>query len=230
MTMNRRDFLRMGSWGLAGLLAPGLTEAMSVRPTDLVGSPTSLARQTKRFSIDNLSVLYDKDLRENSFYRKSKRLVHVERESQTYYTDGVNFENSVTRPYVSLLLQRFSEQFYGKFGDKMKVTSLTRSFEDQKNLRRRNANATDPLKSPHVRGAGIDISYKNMDSSQKAWMRNTLVSLEALGVVEATEEINQATFHIMVFKNYSEHVRKKLAMSKDNFNRYYERTTGGVLY
>ena len=48
-----------------------------------------------------------------------------------------------------------------------------------------------------------------MDSSQKAWMRNTLVSLEALGVVEATEEINQATFHIMgSLKITLEHVRK----------------------
>ena len=42
---------------------------------------------------------------------------------------------------------------------KLKVTSLTRSFEDQKNLRRRNANATDPLKSPHVRGAGIGYFF-----------------------------------------------------------------------
>ena len=57
MTMNRRDFLRMGSWGLAGLLAPGLTEAMSVRPTDLVGSPDLWQDKQKRFSIDNLSVL-----------------------------------------------------------------------------------------------------------------------------------------------------------------------------
>ncbi len=242
--VSRRYSLKVLGAGLAGVAATmfPLDEAQAQgRPRILVGIPASLAKQRRMFRQDNLSMLYEKNLQPNSFYRKDRRLVVVDRSTPHYYVDDVEFGNAITRPYVSLFLQRLSQQFNDEFKDSLKVTGLTRSVEYQNYLRtgrmrgmpnrRRNLNATRPEASPHVRGAGIDISYVSMNSRQKQWMRNTLVDLERADYIEASEEIGQQhTFHVMVFKNYARYVQRRLGMDNRNFAGYYERMTGGRIY
>ena len=96
--------------------------------------------------------------------------------------------------------------------------------------RKPNPNATSPEKSSHVRGAAIDISYAQMSPRQKQWMRNILDNLKRFDYIEVAEEINQPAFHIMVFKNYSKYVQRKVGMNDRDFSRYYEGTTGGRIY
>jgi len=232
--IDRREALGRIGTGLATFattskILSGQAEAQG-RPRGLAGSSASLAKQIRMFKQDDLSMLYDKDLQSNSFYRKDKRLVVVDRSTSHYYVEDVEFGNAITRPYVSLFLQRLSQQYYNQFKDRLKVTSLSRSYEDQVRLRRRNGNATLPERSPHVRGAGIDISYASMNSRQKQWMRNILVDLERANLLEATEERRQPTFHVMVFKNYHRYVQRRLGMNNRNFAIYYERMTGGRIY
>lgn len=233
-TPDRRESLKVLGAGLVGAAASSMFQLDAAeaqgRPRSLAGTPTSLAKQMRMFKQDDLSMLYDKDLQRNSSYRKNKRLVAVDRSTPHYYIDDVEFGNAITRPYASLFLQRLSESFYNEFKNRLKITSLSRSYEFQSNLRRRNPNATLPERSPHVRGAGIDISYLPMNSRQKQWMRNTLADLERAGYIEATEEIRQRTFHIMVFKNYGKYVQRRLGMNDGNFVKYYERMTGGRIY
>ena len=232
-SLDRRDFLRtMGAGAGAAVLSsiPLEAEAQS-RPGSLAGTPASLAKQIRMFRQDGLSMLHDKDLESDSFYRTDRRLVVVDRSTPHYYVEDVEFGNALARPYVSLFLQRLSEQFYKKFEDRLKVTSLTRSYEFQRELRHKNINATLPEKSPHVRGAGIDISYESMNRQQRKWMRDTLVELETkAGVLEATEEMAQSTFHIMVFKRYLGYVQRNEKMNDRNFAAYYNRMTGGRIY
>lgn len=243
--IGRRESLRLLGAGLAGIaltsvFPSGQAEAQG-RPRALVGTPASLAKQRRMFRQDDLSMLYEKDLEPDSFYRKDKRLVVIDRSTPHYYVEDVADGNALARPYASLFLQRLSQQFYDRFNDRLKITGLTRSVEYQNYLRtgrmkgmpnrRRNANATLPRNSPHVRGAGIDISYVPMNSEQKQWMRNTLVEMEGANVIEASEEINgQHTFHVMVFKSYTDYVQRKLGMNNEDFARYYERMTGGRIY
>lgn len=242
--MGRRESLKVLGAGLAGVAATifPLDEAEAQgRPRILVGTPASLAKQRRMFREDNLSMLYEKDLRIDGYFVRDKRLVVVNRDTPHYYVDDVEFGNALARPYASLLLQRLSQQFYDRFNDRQKVTGLTRSVEYQNYLRtgrmrgmpnrRRNRNATLPENSPHVRGAGVDISYVPMNSRQRQWMRDSLVELERADCIEASEEIGQQhTFHVMVFKNYARYVQKRLGMDNENFAAYYERMTGGRIY
>lgn len=243
-TVHRRDALKALGAGLVGVVATStfsLDDAEAYdRPQSLVGTPASLAKQSRIFTQDNLSMLYEKDLHKDSPFRRNKRLIEINRSTSHYFVDGVEDRYAIARPYVSLFLQILSEQFYKRLKNRLKVTGLTRSVEYQnylitgrmpgRPLRKSNPNATKPDRSPHVRGAGIDISYLPMDSRQKQWMRNVLIDLEKAGYIEATEEIGQSAFHIMVFKNYSGYVQRKLGMNDRNFARYYERITGGRIY
>ncbi len=229
---NRRDFMKMLAAGLGSIAQSfysGNAEAFDDRPKSLIGTPSSLAKQVAMFEKDGLQILYDKDLKEASELRKKRELVLLDRITPYYYMNGIEAGNEVARPYVKLFLLRLSEQSYRACKDKLKVAGLTRSYEYQIFLNEvmKNHNATSPKKSPHVRGTALDISYLEMSPGQKQWMRENLVKLERANYIEATEELVQKTFHIMVFKSYINGVQRKLRLNDADFARYYEHVTGG---
>ena len=227
--VDRREAIALGA-GIAGglMLEPYVAQA-SGRPSELIGTNASLAEQVRMFTKDDLSMLYDRHLQEGSKMRTSKRLVKLP-ESSHYSLNGNGNGRDITRPYVSLCLQNLADDYFKNFGTPLPVSSLTRSYEYQKKLREENQNATLPEKSPHVRGAAFDISYLRMNEKQKEWMRRHLVDFERLGVVEATEELEQNAFHAMVFKSYARHSQKNTGMDNAQFARYFERRTGGKEY
>ena len=102
--------------------------------------------------------------------------------------------HQVTYPYVLpttvTFVRRLAEQYRDHCGEKMVVTSAVRprSF--------RLINSVD--KSVHPTGMAIDIR-KPARARCAGWLRETLLSLEGSGVLDATEERNPPHFHVAVF-------------------------------
>ena len=100
--VDRRDVVTVLVAGLAGGIAaklfPSYVAEAKARPRRLAGTTSSLDKQGRMFRVDNLSMLYDKDLKPNSVFIRNKRLVKVKRDTGHYYLNGVEHGNDVTRP------------------------------------------------------------------------------------------------------------------------------------
>jgi nucleoid-associated protein YgaU len=108
----------------------------------------------------------------------------------------------VSYPYVlpeaRTFVLRLAGQYRAACGEKLVVTSATRPTS------MRLANSVD--KSVHPTGMAIDLR-KPTNSRCLTWLRNTLLSLEATGVLEAVEERNPPHFHVAVFpRQYFQYV------------------------
>ncbi len=108
-------------------------------------------------------------------------------------------------PWVNIFLNDLVVNFTNEFSSyrRVKLNSAVRTVEYQKNLRKINSNAA--INSSHTTGATIDITKLGLSLEEIKWLREYLLDLERVKVVEATEENSQLVFHIMVFKNYETH-------------------------
>jgi uncharacterized protein YcbK (DUF882 family) len=108
-----------------------------------------------------------------------------------------------------LFLERLSRQYRGRFGQPLRITSLVRTEDHQRNLRGRNPNAaasSGEKRSAHLTGACLDISKKGMSRAQMRWVRQVLSSLKQKGFLFAVEEFTIPNFHIMVHRDYPQYV------------------------
>ncbi len=110
-------------------------------------------------------------------------------------TENANFRvHQVSYPYLlpttATFVHRLAEQYRSHCGEKMVVTSAVRpqSF--------RLANSVD--QSVHPTGMAVDIR-RPQRARCATWLRETLLSLERRGVLDATEERNPPHFHVAVF-------------------------------
>lgn len=101
-----------------------------------------------------------------------------------------NVSYPYARPEVKLFLERLSAQYRAACNERLVVTSLTRPRNDQP----RNASR----RSVHPTGMAVDIRRSNQRSC-RAWIEETLLSLERQGVVEATRERWPPHYHVAVF-------------------------------
>jgi hypothetical protein len=53
-----------------------------------------------------------------------------------------------------------------------------------------------------------------MTAGGRQWMRKVLYSLKRKKCLYAVEEFAQPTFHIMVYRDYRDYVKKRLAQAK----------------
>lgn len=184
------------------LLVSNLAQAASLR-----GSKESLDRQAmmaKRLHLPRI-----KNVQQINQLLIDGRLRELPRQGETFYLDETigDFDPMYAHMYrtaspaVIKFLSLLSRDFYNRFDNqRLKVTSLTRTVAYQKRLQRHNRNAVGASRSPHLTGAAIDISYKEMTAEERQWMRSRLLRLEREKILEATEERFQACFHIMVFR------------------------------
>jgi hypothetical protein len=95
-------------------------------------------------------------------------------------------------PAAELFVTRLARQYRIACGERLVVTSAMRprSF--------RLANSVG--KSVHPTGMAIDLR-RPRNGRCLSWLRRTLLSLEASGVLEAVEERNPPHFHVAVFPN-----------------------------
>jgi hypothetical protein len=147
----------------------------------LAASP--LAAQRLRASVD---LMYRQALsHELHFYETSSGVRRAyERGEFVKLSGNRDYQlGSVSHPYVlestRTFVQRLAAQHRSACGEKLVVTSGTRP----KSLRLANSVA----KSVHPTGMAVDLR-KPRKRSCLSWLRKTLSSLDAAGVIEATEE------------------------------------------
>ena len=108
--------------------------------------------------------------------------------TENYRVVGVSY------PYVQeaakLFVDRLARQYRSACGERMVVTSAARPQS------MRLANSVD--KSVHPTGMAVDLR-KPARTACRNWLRETLLSLEGQGVIEATEEYTPPHFHVAVF-------------------------------
>jgi nucleoid-associated protein YgaU len=109
---------------------------------------------------------------------------------------------SVSYPYLlpaaHTFVVRLAAQYRAACGERLVVTSATRPRS------MRLANSVD--KSVHPTGMAVDLR-RPANTRCLTWLRNTLLALEATGVLEAVEERNPPHFHVAVFpRPYQQYV------------------------
>ena len=162
------------------LVYTSVTQAQSLR-----GSRTSIDRMFHQ------AVQHDLPFYETA---SGVRKAHASGELVRLSGNGNYQLKSVSQPYVlpatATFVNRLAAQYRSQCGEKMVITSGTRP----KSLRL--ANSTS--KSVHPTGMAVDLR-KPRGGSCLTWLRRTLSSLEAEGVLEATEEHRPPHFHVAIF-------------------------------
>lgn len=119
--------------------------------------------------------------------------------------------HAVSYPYarseVKLFLDRLSSQYKTACGEKLTVTSLLRPVDHQP------ANAAS--NSVHPTGMAVDLRIPSVGRC-RSWLEQTLLSLEASGVLDVTRERNPPHYHIAVFtQSYSSYVATRAQESHE---------------
>ncbi|CAA0100893.1 Autolysin [Halioglobus japonicus] len=126
----------------------------------------------------------------------ANELIHV---SPDRYMDlhDVSFPYAV--PGTRLFLSRLSSQYYSRCGEKLTVTSLLRPRDRQP--------ANSVAHSVHPTGMAVDLRIPKTRKC-RAWLENTLLSLEREKVVDVTRERYPPHYHVAV---YAEHYETRVA-------------------
>lgn len=170
----------------------------SVSAQSLRGSRASLLRQNRAAQRNEFTYLRTPS--EVSRFVRLGLLVPV-KGSRSYEVDGASFPYA--RREVKTFIRRFSRQYREACGEKLVITSLTRPRSRQP--------VNSARLSVHPTGMALDLRQSD-SASCRAWLEDTLLSLEAAGVVEATRERHPRHYHVAVFpKRYRRYVTQLLA-------------------
>jgi len=186
--------------------------------------PRASAAQSLRGSTSSVNRMYHHATDHGMYFYKTGsglrkaardgRFVQL-RSNANYHVTGVSY------PYVQqatrTFLDRLGQQYRQRCGERMVVTSAARP----KTMRLANSVS----RSVHPTGMAIDLR-KPGRSRCRAWLRETLLSLEGRGVIEATEEYSPPHFHVAVYPApYTRYVRGGGAAPTYAVNQ-----TGGARY
>lgn len=166
------------------LAALGMGAAPAAAQT-LRGSPSSIDRMYNQARTHDLT-----------FYRTGTGVRGAARDgdlvrlsgNDDYRLSGVSYPYAL--PSARMFVQRLGAQYRARCGERLVITSAARPTS------LRLVNSAD--RSVHPTGMAIDIR-KPRGRACLAWLRQTLLSLENEGVLEATEENRPPHFHVAVF-------------------------------
>ena len=168
------------------ILALALTASISMAQAQtLRGSKYSVQRQYDIAVEDRLAFVARSS--EIQALVESGQLLEIEENHNLILHD-------VSNPYgglgVKLLLDRLSGQYRAACGERLTVTSLLRP------RNRQPANASS--NSVHPAGMAVDLRIPNRGRC-RSWLEQTLLSLEAYGVLDVTRERHPPHYHVAVF-------------------------------
>lgn len=189
------------------LVAP--MRGLAVSRDVLLADASSQAIQNTRADTDDLSRMHDTVMLRR--FVRTGYLVSLPSSSRFYYLHAIPPAYRYARPWTKLFLERLSRQYYAKFKQRLRITSAVRTAASQMMLARYNGNAADAFgsrRSSHLTGASLDISKRLMSPQGRRWMRNVMYSLRNQGYVYAIEEFEQPAFHVMVYRNYADYVKR----------------------
>ena len=185
-----QDFCRVGKHHLGGQVT-------------LVGSKDSLRRQNAEIDLRGWERILDE--KRLATLKDQGALVPLPESFYLRIDPELDPQWRWCRPETSLFLDDLAARFYSWFGRPLQVNSAVRTVWYQKSLMKRNGNAAPTegeRASPHLSGATVDIAKKTMTLEHRNWIRVELLHFEERGLIEATEEFNQAVFHITVYREY----------------------------
>lgn len=172
------------------LLLPAAASAQSLK-----GGTASLDRQNAAARAHDFTYL--RDPAQVRRFVSAGYLVPVQG-NENFRLHDVSFP--YTRPEVLTFIERLSQQYRAACGEQLVVTSLTRPSTHQP------ANAS--ARSVHPTGMAVDLRLPS-NTSCRAWLEKTLLSLEKAGVLEATRERWPPHYHVAVFpKPYMQYVQR----------------------
>ena len=173
---------------LAFLLGASLVQAQTLK-----GSPASIENQYR--AAISYGYAFVKSARSVQDYVNPGQLVRVS-PSRHLELHGVSYPYAV--PATRQFLGRLSEQYHNSCGEKLTVTSLLRPRDRQP--------GNSVPHSVHPTGMAIDLRVPATPKC-RAWLENTLLSLEKQHVVDVTREHYPPHYHVAVFsKNYETRV------------------------
>ncbi len=121
-------------------------------------------------------------------------------------------------PATKLLLERLGGQYRRACGEKLTVTSLLRPMDQQP------ANAAS--RSVHPAGMAIDLRIPSRGRC-RAWLQQTLLSLEGTGVLDVTRERYPPHYHVAVFSEpYMDYVARLTNSIREYFVRRGDTLSG----
>ncbi len=169
------------------------------------GSHELLVRENVQ--IDDLELTRIADDDELELLEDSEELVPVT-DSQYLSVSSIRLPNRrYCRPWTREFLEDLSAAYYEEFHQPLVITSLVRTAEQQRKLRRRNRNAAPEegeTVSTHLTGMTFDLYKRGMSRRQHKWIESYFLPLKELGVIEPIEERRQPVFHVTVFNSYTE--------------------------
>ncbi|MBI4119388.1 MAG: hypothetical protein HY456_00900 [Parcubacteria group bacterium] len=174
-------------------------------PAELIGSFEVLRAQNELADQYQLERMYGPDMLRQ--FIDIGKLVSVPLKTEHFYIvapEGLSY----LLPQAKKFLEDLAAEYNKAFGKRLKITELVRTnLYQQKQIVRRKLSVADcHIKdrcSLHLTGAALDISKKDMSRDEVVWMRKRLVESERTGFIDATEEMKNNNFHIVVFPNYT---------------------------
>ena len=209
-----REFTRLNQLDPKSLLVVGQVLALPVfarlregtltldsRP--LAARAGNLQRENAQADRQRLSRIHNLDMLQR--FVRAGLLVPIPERTSSYWTSGIPESLRVARPWTKRFIEQLAGGFYGIFGGRLKITSLTRTVFVQRSLQAWNHNAAPARgesRSSHLTGASIDISKQPLSTPEIHWLRQVLGRLGQQRVLRAIEEFSQPHFHVMVFREY----------------------------
>lgn len=136
-----------------------------------------------------------------------QELVPVESSRSLSIASNLTASRRYCRPWTRDFLEDLSEDFYNEFHRPIVVTSLVRTVEQQRKLRRRNGNAAPQegeTASTHLTGVTVDILKRGLTRKQHNWLNEYFMPLKQAGLIDPIEERRQPVFHVVVFNTYDD--------------------------
>lgn len=174
----------------------------------LTAQPGYLARENAAADRQDLSRIRDR--RTLRRFVRAGLLVRVPEATHTFWVAGVPDWLRVTRPWTKRFIEQLAAGLHALFDTRLKVTSLTRTADVQRALTTWNGNAAPAdgrIRSSHLTGASIDLSKQPLGEREILWLRHVLRRLARQGWLYAIEELQQAHFHVFVFRRYAAYAR-----------------------
>jgi LysM repeat protein len=165
---------------LALSLCAGLVQAQTLK-----GSPASIDRQYR--AAHAYGYTFVNNARSVSEYVNSSRLERVN-PGKHLVLHNVSYPYAV--PETARFLARLGQQYHTSCGEKLTVTSLLRPRDRQP--------SNSVAHSVHPAGMAIDLRIPSSGKC-RAWLENTLLSLEKQHAVDVTRERRPPHYHVAVF-------------------------------
>jgi LysM repeat protein len=199
--------MQMQKLVLAFVTTAAVARATPALAQSLKGSAASMTRQNQEAVRYGYSFL-ENGQAVNQFVDRG----HLVKVSPNRHMDLHDVSYPYARPGVKMFLDRLSAQYTAACGEKLTITSLTRP------LNRQPANAS--AASVHPTGMAADLRIPQKGSC-RSWLENTLLSLEATGVIDVTRERNPPHYHVAVFtQTYEQYVASQSSGSSGAAGEY----------